>query len=84
MGDIAGFVYTFLLVFRVKYFRSISTGSYTAWGELSVASSKSLQGLENCSACIVQRRDSFRDSFNTLGWVDLETNPKVHKCILAF
>ena len=39
----------------------------TAWGELSVASSKSLQWLQNRAARIIQRRDSFRDSFNTLG-----------------
>ena len=56
----------------------------TAWGELSVASSKSFQRLQNRAACIIQKRDSFRDSFNALGWVDLETNRKIHKCMLVF
>ena len=56
----------------------------TAWGELSVASSKSFQRLQNRAARIIQKRDSFRDSFNALGWVDLETNRKIHKCMLVF
>ena len=52
----------------------------TAWGELSAASSTSLQRLQNCAARIIQRRHSS----STLGWFDLETNRKMHKCILAF
>ena len=37
----------------------------TAWGELSAASSKSLQRLQNRAARIIQRGDSSRDSLST-------------------
>ena len=56
----------------------------TAWGELSVASSKSLQRLQNRAARIILKSDSSRDTFNVLGWTDLETNRKIHKCVLVF
>ena len=56
----------------------------TAWGELSVGSSKSLQRLQNRAARIILKRDSSRDTFNVLGWTDLETNRKIHKCVLVF
>ena len=56
----------------------------TAWGELSVGSSKSLQRLQNRAARIILKRDSSRDTFNVLGWADLETNRKIHKCVLVY
>ena len=56
----------------------------TAWGELSVGSGKSLQRLQNRAARIILKRDSSRDTFNVLGWADLETNRKIHKCVLVF
>ena len=56
----------------------------TSLRELSAASSKSLQRLQNRAAHIIRRRDSSRDSLSTLGWFDLETNRKIHKCFLAF
>ena len=55
----------------------------TTWGELSVGSSKSLQWLQNRAARIILKRDSSRDTFNVLGWTDLETNRKIHKCVLV-
>ena len=56
----------------------------TAWGELSVGSSKSLQRLQNRAARIILKRDSSRGTFNVLGWTDLEINRKIHKCVLVF
>ena len=44
----------------------------TVWGELSAASSKNLQSLQNRAARIVLRRDSSKDAFNVLGWTILE------------
>ena len=51
----------------------------TAWGELSATSSKTLQRLQNRAARIVLRRDSSKDTFNALGWAELETKRKRHK-----
>ena len=56
----------------------------TVWGELSATSSKDLQRLQNRAARIVLRRDSSKDTFNVLGWVELETKRKRHKCTLVF
>jgi len=53
------------------------------WGELSATSSKILQRLENRAARIVLRHDSSKDTFNVLGWVELETRRKRHKCTLV-
>ena len=39
----------------------------TAWGEISTASTKRLQRLQNRAARIIQRRDSSRDSLSILG-----------------
>lgn len=43
---------------------------------VSAASSTILQRLENRAALIVLSRDSFKDSFNILGWVELGTAKK--------
>jgi len=43
-----------------------------------------LQRLQNRAARIILKRDSSRDTFNVLGWTDLETNSKIHKCVLVF
>ena len=56
----------------------------TVWGELSATSSKTLQRLQNRAARIVLRRDSSKDTLNVLGWVELETKQKRHKCALVY
>jgi len=43
-----------------------------------------LQPLQNRAARIVSRRDSSKDTFNVLGWVELETRRKRHKCTLVY
>ena len=40
--------------------------------------------LQNRAARIILKRDSSRDTFNVLGWADLETNRKIHKCVLVY
>ena len=49
-----------------------SQSCVTVWGELSATSAKSLQRLQNRTARIVFRRDSSKDTFNVLGWTELE------------
>lgn len=56
----------------------------TAWGNLSIGCSKNLQQLQNRAARIILRLDSSRDNFDILKWTDLETNRKIHKCVLVF
>ena len=46
------------------------------WGELLATSSKIQQWLQNRAARIVLRCDSSKDTFNVLGWVELETKRK--------
>ena len=36
------------------------------------------------SSTLIQRSATTEESFRMLGWVDLETQRKAHKCILAF
>ena len=56
----------------------------TVWGGLSIGCSNSLQRLQNRAAHIIQRTATTEESFKMLGWVDLETQRKAHKCILVF
>lgn len=56
----------------------------TVWGELSATSSKTLQWLQNRTARIVLRHDSSKETFNVLGWAELETKWKRQKCTLVF
>ena len=56
----------------------------TAWGTISIGCSKNLQKLQNRAARIILRRESSRDIFNILKWTGLETNRKIHKCVLVF
>ena len=45
---------------------------------------QTLQRLQNRAARIVLRRDSSKDTLNVLGWVELETKRKRHKCALVY
>ena len=54
------------------------------WGDLLATSGKILQRLQNRAARIVLRRDSSKDTFSVLGWVELETKRKRHKCTLVY
>ena len=56
----------------------------TVWGGLSIGCSNSLQRLQNRAAHILLRMATTEESFKMLGWVDLETQRKAHKCILVF
>ena len=55
-----------------------------SWGELSASCCHSLQRLQNRAARIIIRHDSSREALTLLNWTDLETNRKMHKCILIF
>ena len=56
----------------------------TVWGGLSIGGSNNLQRLQNRAAHIIQRRATTEEAFKMLGWVELETQRKAHKCILVF
>ena len=51
------------------------------WSELPVGCSRSLQ---NCAARIILQRESSRNTFDILNWVELSTSRKIHKCVLVF
>ena len=56
----------------------------TVWGTLLIRCSNSLQHLQNKAANIILRRARTEESFKMLGWVNLETQRKAHKCSLLF
>lgn len=56
----------------------------TVWGGLSKGCSKNLQRLQNRAACIVQERSTTEEAFQMLGWINLETQRTMHKCILVY
>ena len=41
------------------------------------------QRLQNRAAHIIQKKVTTKEAFRMLGWVDLETQRKAHKCILV-
>jgi len=65
-------------------FANILPQTDTGWGELSATSNITLQCLQNRAARIVLRRDSSKDTLNVLGWTELETKRKRHKCVLVY
>ena len=56
----------------------------TVWGELSIGCGKNLQRLQNRAAHIVQGRSTTDEAFQKLGWINLETQRIMHKCILVY
>ena len=54
------------------------------WSELSVGCSQSLQKLQNRAARIILQRESFRNTFDILNWVELSTRRKIHKFVLVY
>ena len=54
------------------------------WSELPVGCSQSLQKLQNRAARIILQRESSRNTFDILNWVELSTRRKIHKCVLVF
>ena len=54
------------------------------WGGLSIGCSNNLQRLQNMAAHVIQRRATTVEAFKMLGWFELETQRKAHKCILVF
>ena len=54
------------------------------WGGLSIGCSKNLQHLQNRAAHIVQGRSTTEEEFQMLGWINLETQRIMHKCILVY
>ena len=58
------------------------TDSLRGW--LSIERTNSLQRLQNRAAHVIQRSATTEESFKMLGWVDVETQRKAHKCILVF
>ena len=53
------------------------------WSEMP-ARSQSLQKLQNRAARIILQRESSRNTFDILNWVDLSTRRQIHKCVLVF
>ena len=56
----------------------------TVWGGLSIGCGKNLQRLQNRAAHIVQGRSMTEEAFQKLGWINLETQRIMHKCILVY
>lgn len=54
------------------------------WCELSAGCCQNLQRLQNRAARIILQRDSSKNTFISLNWVDLATRRSIHKCILVF
>jgi exonuclease III len=54
------------------------------WSELPAGCSQSLQKLQNRAARIILQRESSRNTFDILNWVDLSTRRQIHKCVLVF
>ena len=54
------------------------------WSESPVGCSQSLQKLQNRAARIILQRESSRNTFDTLDWVELSTRRQIHKCVLVF
>ena len=55
----------------------------TEWGGLSIGCSKNLQRLQNRAPYIVHGRTTIKEAFQMLGWINLETQRIMHKCILV-
>ena len=55
-----------------------------AYSELPAGWSENLQRLQNRAARIILQRESSKNTFHVLNWVDLSTRRKIHKCILVF
>lgn len=58
--------------------------SWQLTSELSVSCNVSLQQLQNCAACIILPRETCREAFGILNWIDLATSQQMHKCILVY
>ena len=56
----------------------------TVWGGLSIGCGKNLLRLQNRAAHIVQWRFTTEEAFQMLGWINLETQRIMHKCILVY
>ena len=56
----------------------------TVWGLLSIGCGKNLQHLQNRAARIVQGRSTTDEAFQKLGWINLQTQRIMHKCILVY
>ena len=56
----------------------------TAWGELSIGCSQELQRLQNRAARIVVKRNTSKNTFGLLNWVNLNSRRNIHKCILVY
>ena len=54
------------------------------WSELPAGCSQSLQQLQNRAARIILQRESSRNTFDILNWVELSTRRIIHKCVLVF
>ena len=56
----------------------------TVWGGLSIGCGKNLQRLQNRAARLVQGRSTTDEAFQKLGWINLQTQRIMHKCILVY
>ena len=58
--------------------------TYTVWAGLSIGFGKKLQRLQNRAAHVVQGRSTTKEAFQMLGWIKLETQRIMQKCILVY
>ena len=56
----------------------------TVWGLLSIDCGKNLQRLQKRAARIVQGGSTTDETFQKLGWINLQTQRIMHKCILVY
>ena len=56
----------------------------TAWGELSIGCSQELQRLQNRAPRIILKRNTSKNTFGLLNWVNLNSRRNIHKCILVY
>ncbi len=54
------------------------------WSELPIGCSQTLQRLQNRAARIILQRESSRNTFDILNWVNLSTRRQIHKCVSVF
>ena len=62
----------------------ISNYTDTVWGELSNGCGKNLQRLQNRAAHIIQNRSTTDETFQMLGWINLEKQTIMHQRILVY
>ena len=64
-------------MYTIVYYSQFFIYSDTVWGGLSVDFSENLQRLQNRAAHIIERITTTKETFQMLGWVNLERQIKI-------